>query len=180
MIFNKPFGRYRLIKKIAMGGMAEVFLAMKRGPGPFDKLVALKCILPHVNDDPRHVEMFYREARLGGLFTHSNLIDVYDAEPIEGRHTMAMEFVPGHTVEDLVERAGTSGIAPRHALAIVADAALGLHHAHNVRDIDGTPLGLVHRDVSPHNILVGYDGIVRVFDFGVAVGAVHVVADAGQ
>jgi len=173
VVFNKRFGRYTLVKKVAVGGMAEVYLALKRGPNAFQRSVALKCILEHVNDDKKHVDMFYREARLGGLFQHPNLIQVFDAEPIEGRHTMVMEFVPGQTVEELAERSQASGspVDVYFALTIIAGAALGLSHAHHARDLDGDRLDLVHRDVSPANILVGHDGSVKVFDFGVAVAA---------
>jgi serine/threonine-protein kinase len=173
VIFNKPFGRYRLVKKLATGGMAEVFLAVRRGPQSFERLVALKSIHPHVNDNPTHVEMVYNEARGGGLFRHPNLIGVFDAEPIEGRHTMAMEFVPGATLEELAMRLEHSkkSLDPAYAVAIVSAASLGLHHAHTTRDLDGRALQLVHRDVSPQNIMLGHDGSVRVFDFGVAVAS---------
>ncbi|MCB9531087.1 MAG: serine/threonine protein kinase [Myxococcales bacterium] len=173
MIFNKRFGRYTLVKKLAMGGMAEVYLGLKRGPDRFEKLVALKMLHTHLADDPAHVEMFYREARLGGVFDHPNLIRVFDADVIDSRHAMLMEFVPGQTVEALATRLrerGESLPAPM-ALAIVSDAANGLHHAHTARDLDGTALNVVHRDISPQNILVGHDGSVRVFDFGVAVAS---------
>lgn len=173
MVFNKPFGRYSLVKKLASGGMAEVYLAIRRGPSGFNKLVALKCILPHVNDDQEHVKMFYNEANLGGLFRHPNLIEVFDADQIEGRHTMVMEFVEGGTVEELVsEMARRDKVMPVDAaLNIVAMAALGLHHAHTATDLNGEQMHLVHRDISPHNILIGFDGRVKAFDFGLAVAA---------
>ncbi len=173
MIFNKRFGRYTLVKKLAMGGMAEVFLGLKRGPDRFEKLVALKRLHEHLADDAEVVGMFYTEARLGGLFEHPNLVAVFDADVIDGHHTMVMEFVPGQTVDELGKRLAARGekMPVGLALSVVAEAADGLHQAHTARDFDGTALRIVHRDVSPQNILIAYDGAVRVFDFGVAVAA---------
>lgn len=173
MIFNKRFGRYTLVKKLAMGGMAEVFLGLKRGPDRFEKLVALKRLHDHLSDDKEVVGMFYTEARLGGLFEHPNLVTVFDADVIDGHHTMVMEFVPGQTVEDLATRLAERGekMPVGLSLSIIAEAADGLHQAHTARDLDGTALRIVHRDVSPQNVLIAYDGAVRVFDFGVAVAA---------
>lgn len=175
MIFNKPFGRYRLVKKLAMGGMAEVYLALRSGPRTFDKLVAIKCILPHVNSDAAHVAMFYNEARIGGLFRHQNLISVHDAEEIETRHSLVMEYVAGQTLEEVVNRVeqGKDTLPLDYALFIMAEAARGLAHAHSVRDLDGARLDLVHRDISPQNIMVAHDGRVKVFDFGLAVAAAN-------
>lgn len=175
MIFNKPFGRYRLVKKLAMGGMAEVFLALRSGPRTFDKLVAIKCILPHVNSDASHVSMFYNEARIGGLFRHANLISVHDAEEIESRHSLVMEYVAGQTLEEVVARLeqGKEQFPLDFALFIIAEAARGLAHAHTVRDLDGSRLDLVHRDISPQNLMVAHDGRVKVFDFGLAVAAAN-------
>lgn len=163
MIFNKRFGRFTLVKKLAMGGMAEVYLAMKRGPDRFEKLVALKKLHEHMVSDADHVSMFFQEARLGGLFDHPNLVTVYDAEEIEGRPTMVMEFVPGATVDELTARCAerSEPLPVPIAMAIVSEAAHGLHAAHTAVGLDGAPLRIVHRDVSPHNILVGWDGAVR-------------------
>ena len=173
MIFNKRFGRYTLVKKLAMGGMAEVFLALKRGPDRFERLVVLKRLHEHLSDDRAVVDMFYSEARLGGLFNHENLISIFDADVIDGHHTMVMEFVPGQTVDEFAARmaARATPVPIGLALSIVAEAADGLHSAHVVRDLDGTAMRIVHRDVSPHNIMIGFDGDVRVFDFGVAIAA---------
>ena len=172
MIFNRRFGRFRLIRKLASGGMAEVFVGLREGPYPFARLVALKAMMPHLARDPAHVEMFYREARIGGLLRHPNVIQVFDALEVDGHHTMVMEYAAGQTAEELQVRldANKEQLPPELALRIVSDAAMGLHHAHELRGLDGIPLQLVHRDVSPQNIMVGYDGVAKVFDFGVAVG----------
>lgn len=180
MIFNKRFGRYRLVSKLASGGMAEVVLALKTGPERFDKLVALKCMHSHMSGDAKAVEMFYREARLGGLFRHPNLIHTLDAELIRDRHTMVMEFVPGTTLELLAERVtATTAMPVAWPLHLIAEAALGLHAAHEQQDLDGSALGIVHRDISPQNIQVGFDGSVKLFDFGVAVAATADTSEGG-
>lgn len=171
VIFNKRFGSYRLVRKIAVGGMAEVFSALSEGPPPFARLVAIKAMLAHLNRDSRNVDMFYREARIGGLISHPNVIEVFDAEEIEGRHCMVMEFLDGQTADELVNRLTRDGatLPLNLALRIVSNAALGLHHIHELRSLDGIPLQLVHRDISPHNLQIGYDGQVKLFDFGVSV-----------
>lgn len=180
MIFNKRFGPYRLVKKLATGGMAEVYLALREGPAPFAKLVALKSILPHVNNDKAFVDMFYHESLLGALFHHPNLIHVYEAGRIDGRHTMVMEFVAGQTAQDVLDRLEETGerLPLEVAVEIVSAAALGLHSAHTLTGLDGRPLKVVHRDISPHNIMVGFDGQVKAFDFGVAVASSNPEASA--
>ncbi len=173
MIFNKRFGRYTLVKKLATGGMGDVYLALKRGPDHFEKLLALKQLHSHLSGDQAHKEMFYQEARIGALFEHPNLVHVFDADRIEGRPTMVMEFVAGRTVEEIYQRCERvkTPLAIPIAMAVASQAAVGLYHAHSQKGLDGAALGIVHRDVSPQNILVGFDGEVKVFDFGVAVAA---------
>ncbi len=170
MLLNTRFGEYILLRKIATGGMAEVHLALKRGPGPFDKLVALKSILQHRSSDTNFVRMFENEARIAARFQHPNLVNVYDLQKIGGSLTMVLEYVPGVTVADLAKRVtGANGVFPHGvAIRLVVEACHGLHHAHSMTDLDGSDLGIVHRDVSPQNILVSYGGQVKVFDFGIA------------
>jgi serine/threonine protein kinase len=117
--------------------------------------------------------MFYNEARVGGLFRHANLISVHDALQIESRHTLVMEYVAGQTLEEFEDRLKKDGsrLPLDVALYVIAQAARGLAHSHEVRDLDGSRLDLVHRDISPQNIMVGHDGRVKVFDFGLAVAA---------
>ncbi|MBN1946667.1 MAG: serine/threonine protein kinase [Bradymonadales bacterium] len=169
-LLNIRFGEYVLFRKIAKGGMAEVYLAGKKGPGSFDKLVALKTVIRQKHDDTGFIRLFYNEARLSARFNHPNIVAVHDVTLINGRPTMVMEYVAGATVADLVRKAAEKEepFTRQVALRIALDSARGLYHAHHLADYDGTPLSLVHRDVSPQNILVGYGGQVKVFDFGIA------------
>lgn len=164
-----PFGKYLLLRKIASGGMGQVFLALERGAG-FERLVVIKLILPHLAEDEEFLSMFLDEARLVARLAHPNLITILDLTEIDGRHCLAMEYVQGDDVRRLEKFARTEGkpLPEGLALRIVAEAAAGLHYAHQARDQQGRPLQLVHRDVSPQNILVGFDGGVKVIDFGVA------------
>lgn len=166
------FGKYELLRKIASGGMGQVFLAREHGTG-FERLVVLKLILPHLAEDEEFLDMFLEEARLVARLSHPNLITILDLTEIEGRHCLAMEYVQGEDVRRLErfarkqERPLPVGLVVR----IIADAAAGLSYAHGARDGHGQPLKLVHRDVSPQNVLVGFDGGVKVIDFGVAKAA---------
>ncbi|MFL5354652.1 serine/threonine protein kinase [Archangium sp.] len=167
-----PFGKYQLLRKIASGGMGQIFLALERGTG-FERLVVLKLILPHLAEDEDFLEMFLDEARLVARLGHPNLITILDLSEIDGRHCLAMEYVHGDDVRRLEKFARAQGRALPVGLVlrIIAEAAAGLHYAHQARDQQGQPLKLVHRDVSPQNILVGFDGGVKVIDFGVAKAA---------
>lgn len=169
-LLNRQFGDFVLIKRIATGGMAEVYLALKDGPASFNRLVALKSILRQRHEDPTFVAMFFNEACLGSRFNHPNLINVYDVVEIDGRLTLVMEYVDGPTVAQMAKRLAEKGeeLPRKVSIRIVLDACRGLFHAHHLVDIDGKPLEVVHRDVSPQNILVGYNGQVKVFDFGIA------------
>ncbi|NVJ18103.1 serine/threonine-protein kinase [Myxococcus sp. AM010] len=167
-----PFGKYELLRKIASGGMGQVFLAREHGTG-FERLVVLKLILPHLAEDDEFLAMFLDEAGLVARLTHPNLITILDLTEIEGRHCLAMEYVQGDDVRrlDKTSRAQGKPLPVGLILRIIADAAAGLDYAHQARDAQGKPLRLVHRDVSPQNILVGFDGGVKVIDFGVAKAA---------
>ncbi len=164
-----PFGRYVLLKKIAAGGMGQVFLAKTDDQG-FEKLVVLKRILPHLVEDEEFFTMFLDEARLAARLNHPNIAQIFDLGEDRGTHYIVMEYVAG----DDVRRVGKAAHASGHplplgvTLRIIADAAAGLDYAHKAKDAQGKPLGLVHRDISPQNILVGFDGGVKLIDFGVA------------
>jgi serine/threonine-protein kinase len=152
--------------------MGQVFLALERGAG-LERLVVLKLILPHLAEDEEFLTMFVEEARLVARLGHPNLITILELTEIDGRHCLAMEYVQGDDVRRLEKYARSQGkpLPVGLVLRIIAEAAAGLHYAHQARNPQGQPLQLVHRDVSPQNILVGIDGGVKVIDFGVAKAA---------
>src|SRR5262245_8353970 len=167
---NQQFGKYRLLKKLAQGGMAEIFLAIQYGPHAFEKVVVIKRMLPELCVSSDFVEMFLDEARVAARLDHPNIIRIYDFGDFEGQYYLAMEYVPGEDLASLVQqckRARTK-IPVELAVDLLISAAEGLHHAHEMEDGQGNSLGIVHRDVSPSNIICGYKGGVKVLDFGVA------------
>jgi len=170
---NNPatFGRYETLFRIAAGGMAEVYAARVRGEAGFQKLVALKRMLPHLTDDERFVTMFMDEGKLAANIESPNVVSTLDlGRADDGSLYLVMELVVGTTLSTLLRNAAKTGssIPPDVACEILAQAAQGLHDAHEARTPFGAPLQLVHRDISPQNILVGVDGRVRITDFGVA------------
>jgi serine/threonine-protein kinase len=163
-------GRYALFDEIARGGMATVHLARLRGPVGFSKTVAIKRMHEHVARDRHFVAMFLDEARLAGRIQHPNVVTVFDVIAEGGEAYLVMEYVDGAPLSSLLRSGdeGSTPVDPKYAVHIVRDALYGLHAAHEATDEKGLPLQLVHRDVSPQNILVGVDGVARVLDFGIA------------
>jgi eukaryotic-like serine/threonine-protein kinase len=164
------FGKYVLLKRIATGGMAELFLARQTGAAGFEKLVVVKRILEHLSTDHDFVGMFLDEARLASSLTHPNIVQVHDLGQEAGAYFMAMDFVAGHDLYSVARKAALQSqpLPPEIAVRIMAGACAGLHYAHTKKDLKGQPLHIVHRDVSPANILVSYEGEVKVTDFGIA------------
>ncbi len=162
-----PFGEYRLIRRLGAGGMAEVFLAKREGPGGFEKNLVIKRILPHLSASPHFTELFLKEARLAALIDHPNLVHVSSFGQIDGQYYLAMEYVDGFTVADLLSRVGllTAGVACRIAIDLLG----ALQAIHAARDEQGRPMQLVHRDVSARNVMLTRDGAVKLLDFGIAV-----------
>ena len=159
--------RYEIVRKIARGGMGEVFLARQLGIGGFSKDVVLKQIHDTFADDPEFVNMFLEEARIAALLDHPNIVQIYGLGQQDRSHFIVMEYVPGLSVSRLIKK--VDGPLPLHfGIQIAADVAAGLQFAHDKTDADGGPLGLVHRDVSPPNILVSTSGSVKITDFGIA------------
>ncbi len=150
-----------------MGGMAELYLAQQTGAAGFSKIVALKRIHPHLSQDETFTGMFLAEARLASDLNHPNLAHVLDFGECEGEHYLTMEYVHGANLLEALNQAGTP-LPMEAALQVVIDVARGLHELHEHRSTDGRPLGLVHRDVSPSNVLLAYDGSVKLTDFGIA------------
>ncbi len=163
-------GRYRVVDEIGVGGMASVYLARADGAGGFQKWVAIKRIHPHLTENEHVVRMFLDEARIAASLSHPNVAQVFDLGQHDGTYWIAMEYLHGEPVREIVRHREQTGspTEPSIVARIIADAAEGLHAAHELRAKDGRPLHLVHRDVSPHNLFVTYDGVVKVVDFGIA------------
>ena len=162
--------RYELLERIASGGMATVYIGRIRGAAGFSRLVAIKRAHPHLIEDPTFRRMLIAEARLASRIHHPHVVSVQDVEESDDELLLVMDYVDGVAMSRLLSLAITEErpMPPPVAVRIVVDVCTGLHAAHELRDSDGTALGIVHRDVSPHNILVGLDGISRIADFGVA------------
>jgi eukaryotic-like serine/threonine-protein kinase len=162
-------GKYEILRKLATGGMAEIYLARTRGAAGFEKLVVLKRILPNVAEDPAFVNMFLDEARLAATLQHPNIADVYDVGETDGTYFFTMEHIHGEDARTMrmMARKRNESIPMSVAIGIVHGIAQALDYAHNKMGPQG-PLGLVHRDVSSSNILVSYDGAVKLVDFGIA------------
>jgi len=162
-------GRYEILAELGSGGMASVYLARLRGPAGFSKLFALKRVHPHLAKDPLFVDMFLDEARIAAALQHPNVALVLELGLDNGEHFIAMEYLHGEHLAAVARVAQAHGGLPiAVAAALVARAADGLHHAHEARDAMGQALGVVHRDVTPHNIFVTYEGNVKLTDFGIA------------
>ncbi len=173
----EPFDKYTLIGKLGHGGMAEVNLAVATGRGNFRKLIVIKRLHRHLAMEPGFVDMFLDEARLAARLSHPNVVQTHEVGEWNDNHFLAMEYLDGQGLERLLRISGQRGelIPFELGARIVADALEGLAYAHELTDFDGTPLNVVHRDVSPQNIFVTYDGVVKLLDFGIAKAATHVV-----
>jgi serine/threonine-protein kinase len=166
----ETFGRYELLRKLATGGMGQVFLARQKGPVGFQKLLVVKRLLPHLSEDTDFIKMFLDEARIAGILNHPNIAQIYELGDVDGVLYIAMEYVQGEAISQVNARANQrkGGLPLGLKCRIIADAAAGLDHAHQARSPSGRKLGLIHRDVSPQNVLVGFNGNVKLIDFGVA------------
>jgi serine/threonine-protein kinase len=176
-------GPYELLRRIATGGMAEVYLARRAGPHGFQKTVAVKRILPQFARDPDFVAMFVDEARVCARLGHPNIVQVFDFGEEEGELYMAMEYVDGTTGARLVRAVAVRGeeIPIDVCLHVTLSILRALEYAHGARDEEGKPLSLVHRDVSPGNVLIDRSGAVKLTDFGIARAAeIERRTDAGQ
>ncbi len=162
-------GRYELLMPIARGGMATVWAARLKGSRGFQKIVAIKTILPDLIEDPRFNEMFLEEAKLASRIHHPHVVEIHDLGELDGVLYLVMEWVDGEPLSVVLKSATKTGGLPLPiAVRITSEACAGLHAAHELRDEGGDLLGLVHRDVSPQNLLITFEGVVKVVDFGVA------------
>jgi serine/threonine protein kinase len=163
-------GRYALYDRIAAGGMATVHLGRLLGPVGFSRTVAIKRLQPQFAEDPEFVSMFLDEARLAARIRHPNVVPTLDVVSTQGEIFLVMEYVQGDSLARLIRASHTHGRSPSPAMVatLMVGVLNGLHAAHEAKNEQGEPLGIVHRDVSPHNIIVGIDGVARLLDFGVA------------
>jgi serine/threonine-protein kinase len=163
------FGKYSLVARLATGGMAEIFLARLQGAAGFEKLVCIKRILPHLARDKQFVAMFLDEARIAARISHPNVCQVFELGEIEGSYFLAMEYLEGVPLACFRRRDYYGEMPdPRLVAGIAVQACEGLHHAHQLKNTDGSVMEVVHRDISPQNLFVTVDGIVKVLDFGIA------------
>jgi serine/threonine protein kinase len=168
-----PFGKYYLLDRINVGGMAEVFRAKATGVEGFEKLVAIKRILPNIAEDDEFITMFIDEAKIAVQLTHANIAQIFDLGKIEDSYFIALEFVPGKDLRTMFERCRKRGevLPVPMSCYVISRVCEGLDYAHRKKDIHGRDLHIVHRDVSPQNILVSYEGEVKLIDFGIAKAA---------
>jgi serine/threonine-protein kinase len=170
------FGKYTLIAEIGQGGMADVFLAVAAGPAGsgFSKLSVIKRLRRSLAEDPEFIRMLVDEARIAARLNHPNVVQTNEVGNVGSEYFMAMEYLEGQPLHRIQSRSsqaardGRKGFPDAMQYVVIADALAGLHHAHELKDYDGTPLQIVHRDVTPHNIFVTYEGQVKVVDFGIA------------
>lgn len=170
--YPSPFGRYYLTQKIAMGGMAEIFRAKSIGAEGFEKTVVIKRILPHFCEDESFVTMFQDEARVAAHLNHANVVQIFDFDEVDGLYYIAMEYVEGQDLKRVLDIGAKLGnpMSIAQAVHCMIEAGQGLDYAHK-REVDGKPLNIIHRDISPHNIMVSYNGEVKIMDFGIAKAA---------
>ncbi len=169
-LIGRQVGRYGVVRHLASGGMAELYIARQESVGGFEKAVVLKILQPRYAQNPRVVTMFLDEARLAAKLNHPSIVHVYDVAEDEGLKYIAMEYIHGETIADIVTRGlqADKYLPLEHAIHIVRQAAAGLAYAHERRDPEGHVIRIVHRDVSPTNILVSYEGQTKIVDFGIA------------
>jgi serine/threonine protein kinase len=167
---DPQIGKYRIMGQLSRGGMGEVLLAEHAVPGSFERVVVVKRVLAHLSRDPQFVALFLREAKVSATLSHPNLVSVFDLFEENGHWHMVLEFVHGVSARALIEQAASSGrpMSSEVVVAIAVQVLRGLEHAHQATSRDGKSAPIVHRDVTPENILVGFNGVVKLADFGIA------------
>jgi len=174
-LVGERFGKYLLVGELASGGMAQIFLAVHEGLEGFSRVVALKRVLPYLTESSEFVQMFLDEARIAARLEHPNIVRTYEFGTEAGRYFIEMEYLAGEDVSAVLNRAARlqQRLPISFVVEIMSRVCAGLHFAHNLNDSTGRPLGLVHRDVTPGNIVVTYFGEVKLIDFGVAKAATN-------
>jgi serine/threonine protein kinase len=163
------FGKYQLLERLGRGGMAEVWKARITGPAGFSRIIVIKRILPQLAEDPAFVDMFVSEARLSARLNHANIVTVFELAMFEGEYYLAMEYVRGHDLMSVLRTHSPRGVpSPGFGAYVLREVARGLGYAHALTDEAGNPLQLIHRDLSPSNLMIGFDGAVKLLDFGIA------------
>ncbi|MBI4126351.1 MAG: serine/threonine protein kinase, partial [Deltaproteobacteria bacterium] len=172
----KQFGKYFLLEKLAVGGMAEIYKSKTFGAEGFEKLLVLKRILPHCAADKEFITMLIDEAKLSVLLSHANIVQVYDLGKVGDDYFIAMEFIHGVNLRDVLYklREAKRAVPPDLAVFITSEICKGLDYAHRKTDSANHALDIVHRDVSPQNILISYEGEVKIVDFGIAKAAMNI------
>ena len=171
----RQFGKYQLLDRIAVGGMAELFRAKLTGAQGFEKLIAIKKILPNLSGEENLVTSFIDEAKLAALLHHENIIQIYDFGSMDDQYFIAMEYLFGKDLRTICRtaRAKDEPLALENILYIMSRICAGLDYSHNLKDLQGKPLHIIHRDINPQNILITYEGQVKIIDFGIAKAASH-------
>ena len=171
----QQFGKYQLLDKIATGGMAELYRAKLMGAEGFEKLIAIKKILPHLSCEGELVKAFIDEAKLAALLQHENIVQIYDFGNLDGEYFIAMEYLFGKDLRTITKKASECNMPLNlHSVLYIASRiCAGLDYSHNLRDLQGKPLNIIHRDVNPQNIFITYTGQVKLIDFGIAKAASH-------
>ncbi|PKN54799.1 MAG: hypothetical protein CVU56_24630 [Deltaproteobacteria bacterium HGW-Deltaproteobacteria-14] len=171
-VLPQHFGKYILMRKIAMGGMAEIFKAKVTGTEGFEKDLVIKRILPHFTEDEAFVKMFIDEASITAKLQHPNIVQIFDFDVADGTYYIAMEYIEGRDLKDVLERSIKLGepLSVAQCVWILMETSKGLHYAHT-KEYRGKPLNIVHRDISPSNVMVAFNGEVKLMDFGIAKAA---------
>jgi serine/threonine-protein kinase len=163
----QQLGKYQLVAEIARGGMGVVSLAVATGPARFSKLLVVKELKPELVEDATFLEMFLEEARLAARLNHPNIVQTYEIGAEGKRHFMVMDYLEGVTLASILRKKGNAFTLPMH-IRVLCETLQALDYAHNLKDFDGSPLGIVHRDATPQNVFITFDGSVKLVDFGIA------------
>ncbi len=181
-VLPRQFGKYLLLRRLAAGGMAEIFLALHRSVAGFEKLIVIKRILPSMNTNKAFIDMLLHEARVAATLSHPNVVQTFDVGQVDGTYFIAMEHIHGEDLQAIVRAMKKKDLTEfplEHTLSIVLGMCSGLAYAHDKRDLDNRPLSIVHRDISPRNIVVSFTGDVKIVDFGIAKSGVEPGEDTG-
>ncbi|MBN1849268.1 MAG: protein kinase [Deltaproteobacteria bacterium] len=171
----RRFGKYLLLGRLAHGGMAELYRAKLIGAEGFEKLIAIKMILPHLAEEENLIKSFIEEAKLAAYLQHQNIVQIYDFGSVDGAYYIAMEYLYGKDLKLVIKRAKEkkAPLSLEMVLYIATQVCAGLAYAHKLKDFQGRPLNIIHRDIGPQNVFVTYDGQVKIIDFGIAKAAIQ-------